>query len=109
MTVADVDSVMHEYVKNPEHSPAHRSQVAAGNARVYTSALQRVGPVAPLGWLRRGLHDVRATNFTSVAYGVCFVLLGLGLARAQAGNPALAVGLSAAFLFAGPFMALGLY
>jgi hypothetical protein len=63
----------------------------------------------PWNWLKKGLSDVHACRYRSVLYGVCFVLMGFGIDHAHAGNNALALAVSAAFLFAGPFLSTGLY
>jgi uncharacterized membrane protein len=56
-----------------------------------------------------GYSDVHACRYRSVFYGVCFVLMGFGIDYAHAGNKALALGIAAGFLFAGPFLSTGLY
>lgn len=64
---------------------------------------------APLTWLRIGWSDLRASGYRSLFYGICFVLMGFGIDYAHHGNKALALAITAAFLFAGPFVSTGLY
>lgn len=64
---------------------------------------------APVAWLTEGLSDVRSSQYRSLFYGVCFVLMGYGINHAHAGNRTVALAVAAGFLFAGPFLATGLY
>lgn len=94
---------MHEYVKNSAQEPA-RAPAGMPAIRVRQLDMQ-----APRHWLIKGLQDIRATGFRSLVYGVCFVLMGLGIDSAHVENQAVALGLSAAFLFVGPFLSMGIY
>lgn len=101
--------VVHEYVKNGE-KPSKQGLSAVGDSPVDApSELCKIPAQAPFRWLKKGLKDVRASRYLSLFYGMCFVLMGLGIDRAHADRPVVALGLSAGFLFAGPFLAIGLY
>lgn len=97
---------MYDYVRNegrPQESRDPRTAPVAG------FALVRLQGGAPLHWLRAGWSDLRACRYRSLVYGLFFVLMGLGIDHAHDGNSTLALGLSAAFLFAGPFLSMGIY
>ena len=98
---------MHEYVKNSNTSrdqTAHKASEKGPVVRVRQLDVQ-----APRHWLVEGLRDIRASGYRSLVYGVFFVLMGLGIDSAHVENEAVALGLSAAFLFAGPFLSMGIY
>lgn len=98
---------MYEYVKKTDTSRNTQSRQNSGDApavRVNQLAWQ-----APGQWLVEGFRDIGASGYRSLLYGLCFVLMGLGIDSAHVGNPAVALGLSAAFLFAGPFLSMGIY
>lgn len=98
---------MHEYVKKGGQSDGLNAQGLAGQASLVQ--IRTLDVQAPRRWLSQGLADIRATAFRSLVYGLCFVLMGLGVDQAHVGNPAVALGLSGAFLFVGPFMSMGIY
>ncbi len=98
---------MHEYVKNSDTSRDQPTGKAADEAP--TMQVRKLDLRAPRHWLLEGLRDIRASGFRSLVYGVFFVLMGLGIERAHVENEAVALGLSAAFLFAGPFLSMGIY
>lgn len=98
--------VRHEYVKN-QATP--RKPGVGPESTVARVRINRVAADAPWQWLRQAVQDIRASHYQSLVYGVFFVLMGLGIDRAHEGNRAFAVGLSAAFMFAGPFLSIGVY
>ncbi|NND90048.1 MAG: DUF2189 domain-containing protein [Granulosicoccus sp.] len=100
---------MHEYVQKSKDGQEAANSADGGQAVRPALVVQKIPASAPLSWLKRGVQDVHACHYISLLYGVCFVLMGLGIDRAHSGNPALALGLSAGFLFAGSFLAMGLY
>ncbi|MGQ7843832.1 DUF2189 domain-containing protein [Granulosicoccus sp. 3-233] len=98
---------MHEYVKNGEESGGSRSHRESGTA--LKVRVRKVTWQAPGRWLVGGFRDIPASGYRSLFYGMCFVLMGLGIDSAHVENPAVALGLSAAFLFTGPFLSMGIY
>ena len=60
--------------------------------------------MAPLGWLSKGVSDLKKAKSLSLTYGLTFAILGAILIFIAAKNPVW----SAAFLL-GPFLAIGLY
>ncbi len=99
----------HEYVKKQTGSHKPSSSQGSGSHAVTPIRINRVSANAPWQWLKLAVRDIRDTRYRSLLYGVFFVLMGLGIHRAHEGNPAFATGLSAAFMFAGPFLSIGLY
>lgn len=99
----------HEYVKKQTDPPETDSRRGTGP---HTASGMRINPVsttAPWQWLKLAVQDIRGSRYQSLVYGLFFVLMGLGINRAHEGNPAFATGLSAAFMFAGPFLSIGVY
>lgn len=71
----------------------------------------RLGPDAPMRWLRLGWHDFRRARGQSLSYGVGLVLLAyllLSLAWGE-GNTVVLFTLVVAFILGGPVLAFGLY
>ena len=99
----------HEYVKKQTESHKSDSNKGSGPQGVTRMRINQVSANAPWQWLKLAVRDIRDTRYRSLVYGVFFVLMGLGIHRAHEGNPAFATGLSAAFMFAGPFLSIGLY
>ncbi len=99
----------HEYVKKKTESHKSDSSQGSGPHAAAPMRINRVPANAPWQWLKQAVQDIRASRYRSLVYGVFFVLMGLGINRAHEGNPAFAMGLSAAFMFAGPFLSIGLY
>ncbi len=99
----------HEYVK--KQGAARKPDANGDSVSDAASSIQirQVPANAPWQWLKRAVQDIRDSRYQSLLYGVFFVLMGLGIDRAHEGNPAFATGLSAAFMFAGPFLSIGLY
>lgn len=90
---------------NPSEPPARQHASPASP----WPPIQRIGPGAPLEWLRAGWHDVLRAPRASLAYGFAFALMGalIGLVFRHAYQYASA--LAAGFLLVGPFLATGLY
>jgi uncharacterized membrane protein len=101
--------LVHEYVKKRESRSAQGLSAVKGSPGDAPEQMRKIPSLAPFLWLKKGVSDVRASRYLSLFYGVCFVLMGLGIDRAHADRPIVAMGLSAGFLFAGPFLAIGLY
>ena len=101
--------IVHEYVKNGEKRSAQGLSAEMGLSGDAPELLRKIPILTPFLWLKNGVSDVRSSRYLSLFYGVCFVLMGLGIDRAHADRPIVAMGLSAGFLFAGPFLAIGLY
>lgn len=100
----------HEYIKNvPESQRPDGKERLAPPASTLVETVRQVGTAAPTGWLVKGAKDIHGSHYQSLLYGLFFVLMGLGIDRAHEGNAAFALGLSAAFMFAGPFLSIGLY
>lgn len=72
-------------------------------------SINRIEPNGFFGWLRLAVEDVRECHVRSLFYGVCFVLMGLGLESAHAANPVWLLTLVAGFMLLGPILAAGLY
>ena len=66
---------------------------------------------APWSWLAAGWRDMWTVPHVSLAYGVLFALLsvGLTLGLALTGMPSLVLALAGGFLLVGPIAAVGLY
>ncbi|MDP1526179.1 MAG: DUF2189 domain-containing protein [Rhodocyclaceae bacterium] len=63
----------------------------------------------PFAWLHAGLADLRAAPLPSLFYGLCFAVIGYGLAYALRYQPQLFAAASAGFMLLGPALAIGLY
>ncbi len=99
----------HEYVKKQTGSQKPGTSQGSRPHAAAPMHINRVLSTAPWQWLKLAVRDIRDSRYRSLAYGVFFVLMGLGIDRAHEGNRAYAMGLSAAFMFAGPFLSIGLY
>lgn len=71
--------------------------------------VRKVSVAAPFGWLSEGVSDMKKAKIPSVAYGLAFALIGLGLVYAAKNNPIWSAALTTTFLLIGPFLAIGLY
>ena len=73
--------------------------------------VRKVGLERPWMWLASGWHDLCATPGISLAYGLLFALVGMGLIAAVWFADLLYLGLPLAggFLLVGPILAVGLY
>jgi len=100
---------VHNYVKKLEKSNSKDLSTAAGLSIAAPVGIQSIPTTAPVKWLKCAMLDVRASRYLSLLYGVCFVLMGLGIDRAHSDKPFFTLVLSAGFVFMGPFLALGLY
>jgi uncharacterized membrane protein len=109
MAAVNEGAVMHEYVKKSEPPRKHGRHTESGRTMRSQVIVRQLPASAPLGWLKQGVRDVVGSGFLSLLYGAAFVLMGLGIDRAHADHPVVALGLAAGFLFVGPFLALGLY
>jgi uncharacterized membrane protein len=81
------------------------------SARIDGVRIERVAFDAPWTWLASGWRDLWATPWISVAYGVLFAAMSMGLtlALAAGGLEALVLSLAGGFLLIGPIAAIGLY
>ena len=70
---------------------------------------RRVGPLAPLTWLRLGFADLLAHPRPSLFYGACFTLFGYALVFSLRDAPQYVVAAIGGFLLVGPSLAIGLY
>lgn len=79
------------------------------------STFPLAAPAAPLpatavfGFLREGLHDLHATRYSGVAYGLIFVLMGQSIFSLYANVWQMTMGLTAGFFLMGPFVCCGIY
>ncbi len=99
----------HEYVKKKTEPHNSDSSQDSGPPTASGMHINPVSAHAPWQWLKLAVGDIRGSRYQSLLYGVFFVLMGLGIDRAHEGNPAFVTGLRAAFMFAGPFLSIGLY
>ena len=89
-------------------SPSRRDGHASAIAGV---TVEQVPFDAPWNWLAAGWRDMWAAPRISLAYGVLFALLSVGLMLGLlvAGLPSLVLALAGGFLLVGPVAAVGLY
>jgi uncharacterized membrane protein len=79
------------------------------------STFPLAAPAAPLpatavfGFLREGWHDLHATRYSGVAYGLIFVLMGQSIFSLYANVWQMTMGLTAGFFLMGPFVCCGIY
>ena len=79
------------------------------------STFPLAAPAAPLpatavfGFLREGLHDLHATRYCGVVYGLIFVLMGQSIFSLYANVWQMTMGLTAGFFLMGPFVCCGIY
>jgi uncharacterized membrane protein len=59
--------------------------------------------------LREGLHDLHATRYSGVVYGLIFVLMGQSIFSLYANVWQMTMGLTAGFFLMGPFVCCGIY
>ena len=71
--------------------------------------VNKVDIMAPLGWLSKGVSDLKKAKSLSLTYGLTFAILGAILIFIAAKNPVWSAALTSAFLLLGPFLAIGLY
>jgi uncharacterized membrane protein len=74
-----------------------------------TPDLRRVSLGAPLRWLKLAADDFRAAPLMSLAYGLLFALIGVGITYAGLNQPQLTLTFWTGFLLVAPFLAIGLY
>jgi uncharacterized membrane protein len=72
-------------------------------------AVRRVGAMAPLEWLRRGVADLVAHPLASAFYGACFAAMGWLIAFTFRYAYPYVSALVTGFFLVGPFLAVGLY
>ncbi|ASJ72141.1 hypothetical protein IMCC3135_10235 [Granulosicoccus antarcticus IMCC3135] len=101
--------VTHEYVKKTSEARTPVSSQESGLQKGSAMSVNRVRTLAASEWLVQAAMDIHASRYQSLLYGLFFVLMGLGIDSAHEGNAAFAIGLSAAFMFTGPFLSIGLY
>src|SRR5262249_52587366 len=89
-------------------SPSRRDGRASAIAGV---TVDQVPFDAPWNWLAAGWRDMWAAPRISLAYGVLFALLSVGLMLGLlvAGLPSLVLALAGGFLLVGPVAAVGLF
>lgn len=80
--------------------------VCPASKSILLPCLNRVAWNQSLAWLRSGWGDFKANWVNSLAYGVLFALLGLGLVSLSWSHQYLAVTLSSGFLLVSPFLAV---
>jgi uncharacterized membrane protein len=68
-----------------------------------------LAPSAPLGWLRLGWDDFRASGSASLFYGACFAVAGILLVLALRHATHLVAAVTTGFMLLGPFLGMGLY
>lgn len=71
--------------------------------------VNKVGLMAPFGWLSKGFSDLKKAKLPSLLYGLVFAVIGLFLVFMASKNPLWSVAFASAFLLMGPFLAIGLY
>src|SRR3954447_24160996 len=73
--------------------------------------VEQVAFDAPWSWLAAGWRDMWTVPHISLAYGVTFALLSVGLTLGLllTGLPSLVLALAGGFLLIGPIAAVGLY
>ncbi|GGY07969.1 DUF2189 domain-containing protein [Paludibacterium paludis] len=71
--------------------------------------VRHVMPSYTLRWLRLGWRDIKKSPVDALFYGAAFVLMGYFLSYYFSEAPQIVITLSALFLLAGPFLAIGLY
>jgi uncharacterized membrane protein len=81
----------------------------AGSPSPFELPLAALGWRDPVRWLARGWADFRRCPAIGLFYGAAFAAMGWALLAAFRSAPAWVLALSAGFLLAGPFLALGLY
>lgn len=64
---------------------------------------------APIGWLRLGWQDIKASGFPSLFYGMCFAAGGMSFFLIFRHAVQLLTALTTGFMLIGPFLAIGLY
>lgn len=76
---------------------------------IQTPALNSLAPDAPLRWLKLAVNDIKAAPLMSMAYGLLFALIGVGITLASISQPQFTLTFWTGFLLVGPFLAIGLY
>lgn len=71
--------------------------------------VRKVDAEASMRWLNAGIRDFKASMGASLAYGMLYVLIGLGLAWLMAAQPLFITSLATGFLLIGPIVAVGFY
>ena len=71
--------------------------------------VNKVDIKAPLGWLSKGISDLKKAKLPSLIYGFTFAIIGLSLVFLASKNPIWSAAFTSAFLLLGPFLAIGLY
>ena len=71
--------------------------------------VKKVDIKAPLGWLSKGVSDLKKAKLPSLIYGFTFAVIGLSLVFLASKNPIWSAAFTSAFLLLGPFLAIGLY
>lgn len=71
--------------------------------------VNKVDVMAPLGWLSKGISDLKTAKLPSLIYGLSFAVIGIFLFFTASKNPVWSAALTSAFLLLGPFLAIGLY
>lgn len=71
--------------------------------------INKVGLMAPFGWLSKGFSDLKKAKLPSFLYGLVFAIIGLFLVFMASKNPLWSVAFASSFLLMGPFLAIGLY
>ena len=87
------------------------SEVTAGDELPFVAPCRNLAPGAPLGWLRRGLADIRAAPLQSAAYGLfCTAISWIASYVAYRwGSYWLLLAALTGFVFIAPVLCLGLY
>ncbi len=70
---------------------------------------REVRPLAPFGWLARGLSDLKHCLIPSLFYGFCFAGMGLLVTFVFEHAYEYTMAVTSGFLLLGPFLAMGLY
>ena len=100
---------MHDYVKKTEQRIVSAKTTSRLPGDDTDEPVRNLSMTLPRHWLMQGARDIRASHYVTLIYGACFVLMGIGIQQAHAASPTVALGLTAGFLIAGPFLAIGLY
>ena len=90
-------------------SEGSSSGVSSPGAASLNATIRKVPLGAPLGWVRQGAADLRATGARGLAYGIVFAAMGLALEHIYATHWQLTMALTAGFFLTGPFVLSGLY
>ena len=96
---------MHDHFELREKlKPRLRRKTASSSYAIRTVGWQRIGT-----WLARGTSDIVACRGRSLVFGLCYVGMGHAIVRAHSRDWAWLTGFTAAFLFLGPLLAVGIY